>query len=118
MPTTARSWKEMMEIQRANALANGNTARLARINAALAANGVAVAPVPAPAPAPLAGPGINLSNFSANNLKQLTAVAKSMRPKQSELEESYGALNAAEKLAKSTKKKRTRRRATRRNKRT
>ena len=41
-----------------------------------------------------------------------------MRPKQSELEESYGALNAAEKLAKSTKKKRTRRRATRRNKRT
>ena len=116
MSTTARSWKEMMEIQRANALANGNTARLARINAALAANGVAVAP--APAPAPLAGPGINLSNFSANNLKQLTAVAKSMRPKQSELEESYGALNAAEKLAKSTKKKRTRRRATRRNKRT
>jgi hypothetical protein len=116
MSTTARSWKEMMEIQRANALANGNTARLARINAALTANGVAVAP--APAPAPLAGPGINLSNFSANNLKQLNAVAKSMRPKQSELEQSYGALNAAEKLAKTTKKKRTRRRATRRNKRT
>ena len=36
MPNTASSWKSMMQIQRARAMANKNNARVAEINAALA----------------------------------------------------------------------------------
>ena len=38
MPNTASSWKSMMQIQRASAAAKGNTAKVAQINAALAAH--------------------------------------------------------------------------------
>ena len=110
-----------MEKQRANAVASGNAARVAEINAALASNGVVAAPAPAVAavavPA-LVPRNINLSNFKPAQLAHLAAVSASMRPRKTELELSYNALKKAE----STGKKRTRRtrktRRTRRGKRT
>ena len=110
--STASSWRDMMGKQRANAVASGNTAKVAQINALLATNGV----VAAPAPSPITGPSINLSNFTPAQLKHLNAVAASMKPKEpTELEKSYNALKKAEKK-RSRKTRRTRK--TRRGKRT
>ena len=117
MPNTASSWKNMMQIQRARAVEKKNNARVADINAALAANAakvataavVGVAPLVVPALAP--GPGINLSNLTPAQHTHLAAVVASMRPRKTELELSYEALKKAE-----TGKKRSRR--TRRVKRT
>ena len=111
--STALSWKDMMGKQRANAVANGNNAKVAKINALLATNGVVAAPAPAvPALVPR---NINLSNFKPAQLAHLAAVSASMRPRKTELELSYNALKKAE----STGKKRTRRtRKTRRTRRT
>ena len=106
--STALSWKDMMGKQRANAVASGNAARVAEINAALASNGVVAAPVPAPAVAapPLVLQNINLSNFTPAELAHLNAVAAAMKTKApTELEKSYSALKKAE----SAGKKRTRR---------
>ena len=106
--STALSWKDMMGKQRANAVASGNAARVAEINAALASNGVVAALVPAPAVAapPLVLQNINLSNFTPAELAHLNAVAAAMKTKApTELEKSYSALKKAE----SAGKKRTRR---------
>ena len=110
--STAKSWKEMMLKQKANAVANGNTAKVTQINALLAANGVVVEPAPAPAaapapPAPESAPrNLNLSNFTPAEVAHLNAVAAYMRPKpKTDLEISYSALKKAE----STGKKRSRR---------
>jgi hypothetical protein len=118
--STALSWKDMMGKQRANAVASGNAARVAEINAALASNGVVAAPVPAPAVAapPLVLQNINLSNFKPAQLAYLAAVSASMKPRQpTELELSYNALKKAENAGKK-RTRRTRRRKTRRNRRT
>ena len=108
----------MMGKQRVNAILSGNSARLRQIHSALAANAANAAKVASPAVvevAPLVAAsapfrqGINLSDFSPNNLAMLGQVAQVMKSgKATELEGSYAALNTAEKLGK--KKKRTRRR--------
>ena len=93
----------MMGKQKAHAVANGNNAKVAKINALLATNGVVVEPVSAPA---LVLQNINLSNFTPAELAHLNAVAAAMKPKPpTELEKSYSALKKAE----SAGKKRTRR---------
>ena len=98
----------MMGKQKANAVANGNNAKVAKINALLATNGVVVEPVSAPAVAapPLVLQNINLSNFTPAELAHLNAVAAAMKTKApTELEKSYSALKKAESVGK----KRTRR---------
>jgi hypothetical protein len=111
--STAKSWKEMMLKQKANAVANGNTAKVTQINALLAANGVVVEPAPAAAapPAPESAPrNLNLSNFTPAEVAHLNAVAAYMRPKpKTDLEISYSALKKAESAGKK-RSRRTRRR--------
>jgi hypothetical protein len=125
MPNTAVSWKNMMGKQRVNAILSGNSAKLRQIHSALAANAAKVASAAVTEVAPLvtatARQGINLSNFSPNNLAMVGKVAQLMKTgKASELEGSYAALNAAEKLGKikkpapsTTRKRTTRKRTTR-----
>jgi len=110
MPNTASSWKNMMGKQRVNAILSGNSARLRQIHSALAANAAKVASPAVVEVVPLAAAsapfrqGINLSDFSPNNLAMLGQVAQLMKSgKASELEGSYAALNAAEKLGKRKK---------------
>jgi len=110
MPNTASSWKNMMGKQRVNAILSGNSARLRQIHSALAANAAKVASPAVVEVAPLVAAsapfrqGINLSDFSPNNLAMLGQVAQLMKSgKASELEGSYAALNAAEKLGKRKK---------------
>jgi hypothetical protein len=119
MPNTASSWKNMMAKQRVNAMLSGNANRLRQIHAALAANAAKVASPAVVEVAPLvsasapARQGINLSDFSPNNLAMLGQVAQVMKTgKASELEGSYAALNAAEKLGKKKKPANSSRRAT------
>ena len=111
---------------------SGNNAKLRQIHSALATNAAKVASAAVVGAAPLVVPaapaepilrrGINLSNFSPNELATLGQVAQFMKTgKGSELEGSYAALNTAEKLGKRKKpasRKTTRRRTTRRGKRT
>ena len=107
----------MIGKQRANAVANGNNAKVAKINALLATNGVVVEPVSAPAVAapavaapPLVLQNINLSNFTPAELAHLNAVAAAMKTKApTELEKSYSALKKAESAGKK-RSRRTRRR--------
>jgi hypothetical protein len=97
----------MMGKRRVNAMLSGNSNKLRQIHSALAANAVKVASPAVVKVAPLvaasapARQGINLSDFSSNNLAMLGQVAQVMKTgKASELEGSYAALNAAEKLGK------------------
>ena len=107
----------MMGKQRANAVANGNNAKVAKINALLATNGVVAAPAPAvPALVPR---NINLRNFKPAQLAHLAAVSASMKPRQlTELELSYNALKKAESVGKKRTRRTRKTRTTRRNRRT
>ena len=109
--STASSWKDMMGKQRANAVANGNNAKVAKINALLATNGVVAEPAPAPEPAPR---NLNFSNFTPAQLAHLAAVSASMKPRpQTELELSYNALKKAESAGKKQTRRTRRRHRTR-----
>ena len=110
MPNTASSWKNMMGKRRVNAMLSGNSNKLRQIHSALAANAVKVASPAVVEVAPLVSAsapfrrGLNLSDFSPNNLAMLGQVAQLMKTgKASELEGSYAVLNAAEKLGKRKK---------------